>query len=356
MRHGAVATIACDESASEGENLVASTHPVFVHGSTDLAIDDAQEFIAALRAATNAQAREMKSSAVLRPRNRDALLRALTSLEGHGNIYFVDKSYFLTAKLIALTVAEFGERLGLDVHHSGFGRYMADLLHRDAEAAVGTTSWNAVLSTFNNVVRSYVREGSAAPAVEFFYEALADARKRCSNLRVALILEEVWEARDLIRAYEGATPVELRELDPIAPSLAAVSMTWHMRLGDVPFEFLHDTYSGLSPGVCKAIVASSRAPLALGEISLPRGDLRGIRLIDSKSDARVQVADILAGVGREVARMAAAGTFDDDLQTTVHQMLDFNVMSSGGSPLDRLVEQAPLDYFTAWKARGANRT
>lgn len=356
MRRDAVTTIACDESASEGENLVASRHPVFVHGSTDISLDEAQEFIAALRTATDAQAREMKSSAVLRPRNRVALLRALSSLEGHGNIYVVDKSYFLTAKLIALTVAEFGERLGQDVHHSGFGRYMADLLHRDAEAAVGTTSWNAVLSTFNSVVRSYVREGSAAPTVEFFYEALAHARKRCRNLRVALILEEVWEARDLIRDYEGATPVELRELDPIAPSLAAVSMTWHMRLGGVPFEFLHDTYSVLSPSVCNAIVESSRAPLALGELSLPRADLRGIRLIDSKSDARVQVADILAGVGREVAQMAAAETFDDDLQTAVHQMLDFNVMSSGGSPLDRLVEQAPLDYLDAWKAREAKRT
>jgi hypothetical protein len=129
-----------------------------------------------------------------------------------------------------------------------------------------------------------------------------------------------------------------------------------MRLGGAPLEFLHDTYSGLSPSVCEAIVESSRAPLALGELSLPRADLRRIRLIDSKSDARIQVADILAGVGREVARMAASGTFDDDLQMAVHQMLDFNVMSSGGSPLDRLIEQAPLDYFHAWVAREAEQS
>jgi hypothetical protein len=60
----------------------------------------------------------------------------------------------------------------------------------------------------------------------------------------------------------------------------------------------------------------------------------------------------LAGIGHEVAQMAAAGHFDDDLQNVVPQVPDFNVMLSGGSLLDRLVAQAPLDYFDAWNARG----
>lgn len=89
----------------------------------------------------------------------------------------------------------------------------------------------------------------------------------------------------------------------------------------------------------------ARAPLAIRGTPLPRADLRGIRFTDSRTDAQVQVADILAGVGREVARLAATGRFDDPLQTVVHQMLDFNVMSSGGSPVDRLVERAPLKYL-----------
>lgn len=49
--------------------------------------------------------------------------------------------------------------------------------------------------------------------------------------------------------------------------------------------------------------------------------------------------------------MAADGVFDDPLQRTVHQMLDYNVMSSGGSPIDRLVEHAPLTYMDQWRAR-----
>jgi hypothetical protein len=348
MTSGEVAVIACDESASEGENLMGSAHPVFVHGSVNLTLDDAHEFLEGLRVATRTQAPEMKSKTILLRRNRAALLDALPALDGRANIYFVDKTYFITAKLIALLVAEHGERYGVDVDGSGLGRHLADTLHRDGPAAVGSIQWSALLTTYNNLIRSYLRQGSTPPAAQSFIAALANARKACRDPKVATILEDIWEARHLTREYEDAGEVVLREMDPMAPSLAAVSMTWAMRLKGAPFEFLVDNYYGLTERVCEAIVTESRAPLSVGPVQLPRADLRGISLIDSKLDARVQVADLLAGVGREVARMAVAGTFDDDLQNLVHQMLDYNVMSSGGSPVDALIERAPLTYVEEW--------
>lgn len=65
----------------------------------------------------------------------------------------------------------------------------------------------------------------------------------------------------------------------------------------------------------------------------------------------MQVADILAGVGREVALLAANGVFDDELQEVVYEMLDFNVMTSSGSAIDRLVEHRPFRYMEQWQAR-----
>ena len=41
MTDAEVRVIACDESASEGENLIASRHPVFVHASVNLTMEDA---------------------------------------------------------------------------------------------------------------------------------------------------------------------------------------------------------------------------------------------------------------------------------------------------------------------------
>jgi hypothetical protein len=152
----------------------------------------------------------MKSSAELRPRNRAALFRALSSFE----------------------------------------------------AAVGTASWNAVLSTFNSVVRSYLRGGSAPPTVAPFYGALADARRHCSNLSVALILEEVWEARDLIGEYPGSTPVELRgwQLQLLCPRIDYVEHAPGRRPVLLPARHMQR----LSTSVCNAIVETSRAPQLSG--------------------------------------------------------------------------------------------
>lgn len=350
MPNQKVKVVACDESASEGENLMRSAHPVFVHGSVDLSIAEAKEIVDSLHSSTATQATEMKSKVVLRPQNRAALLGMLPTLEGRANIYFVEKTFFVTAKLIALLVAVHGEEYELDVDGSGLGRQLADVLHRDGPAAVGSMQWRTLLTTYNSLIRSYMRQGSTPPTAQPFITALANARKQCSDPHVARILDDIWDARHLTRDYEGASDVELREMDPMAPSLAAVSMTWHMRLGGDPFEFLADNYSGLTEAVREAIVREAHNPLSVGGVDLPRADLRAIHLTDSRLDARVQVADLIAGVGREVARMAAAGTFDDELQNAVHQMLDFNIMSSEGSAIDRLIERAPLKYLEEWRA------
>ncbi|WP_425839863.1 hypothetical protein [Microbacterium sp. PA5] len=345
-----LAVVACDESAAEGENLIASKHPVFVHGSTSVSLEDAEQFIERLRSATRAQAPEMKSASILTMRNRQALVDALPALDGQANIYFVDKSFFITAKLVVLTYAALAARIGVDVHSDGLGPFLTHILHKDGPHAVGPGRWNALLGAFNGLIRSYARAGSQAPSVWPFYMALSDARANCRDIRVAAILSEIWEARHMTLAYVNADPIEFRELDPLAPSLDAVARTWQMRIG-VPFEILHDEHYLLTQSVRDAIVDGSRTQLSVGGIQLPQADLRGIRVVESKLDARVQVADILAGTGREVARMAADGMFDDPLQQAVHQMLDYNVMSSGGSPIDRLVGQAPLTYIDRWQAR-----
>lgn len=339
-----VTVIACDESASEGENLIASRHPVFVHGSTSLPLAEAEDFIARLRAATRAQAPELKSGPLLTLRNRRALLDALPTLEGRANIYLVDKSYFITAKMVVLTYGEFAARRGFDIHFSGLGRMVSDVLHRGGPRAVGLGRWDALLRAFNELVKTYSREGSSAPSVWPYFHALHEARAHCRPGDVAEAIEMLWDARHLALELVDPDPIEFRELDPLASSIDAVVRTWHARLG-VPFEILHDRHSLLTPSVRQAILEGSRMQLAVGDAEMPRADLRDIRVIDSKFDARVQVADILAGTGREIARMAADGEYNDPLQRIVGDMLDNNVMSSGGSPIDQLIERRRPGYY-----------
>jgi len=339
-----VRTIACDESGSEGENLVASQHPVFVHASVNLAVEDASEIRDAMRVSMQAQAPEMKSKTALAPSNRQALLGALARLRGAANICLVDKAYFLTSKLVALLMDARTSEVGVSIGELGYGRLYADYLDRNAGSAVGTERWDAVLGTFNRLIRSHQRANSQPPTVEPFFAALNDAMYHCDDEWAQELLFALWHARHLAYEYEGASKVELRELDPLMPTMTAVARTWAMRIGDTPFEFLADMYSGLTPEVRRYIVDAARMPLFVGDRPLPVPDLRGVTVADSRSDARIQIADVLAGVGREIGRLAFAGCFDDELQVAVHEMLDINIMASTGSPLDVLVERRPLPY------------
>lgn len=49
-----------------------------------------------------------------------------------------------------------------------------------------------------------------------------------------------------------------------------------------------------------------------------------------------------------------SGTFDDELESAVHEMLDINVMASSGSPLDVLVDRRPLHSRDEWVAADWN--
>ena len=223
-----VAIIACDESASEGENLMASTHPVFVHGSVNISIERATELRDELRAATGSQATEVKSKVALAPRNRAALLSLMSEVQNDANIYFVEKSFFIAGKLIDLLVAEYGITRGVDIAAIGLGRELTVHLHDNAAAAVGADRWNTLLTTYNSLIRSYLRADATPPSVQPFFSALDDARANCSDKKIQRILDDIGEAREIARDYEGVSRVDLRELDPMAPSLASVSMTWAM--------------------------------------------------------------------------------------------------------------------------------
>lgn len=343
-----VSVIGCDESGSEGESLVASHHPVFVHASVNLPQDAAIDLRDRMRAATRTQASEMKSKTALLLKNRAVLLEALDQLSGAANVALVDKGYFLTSKLVETLIGPHAEQWGTDIGRSGLGRVLAEQLNRCASAAVGTHRWDALLGSYNSLVRSHRRESANPPTVQPFFDALKDAFDNCTDEDTREVLSMLWESRLFAYEYAGRSEVELRELDPLMPTMSAVARNWSMRIGDAPFTFLADTYSGLTPTVRKYIVEASRIPISVGGYVLPRPNLCGISLVDSRSDARVQLADILAGVGREVARMAMASEFDDELQVAIHEMLDNTVMASDGSPLDILVHRRPLRYRDEW--------
>lgn len=345
-----LATIACDESGSEGENLMSAAHPDFVHASVHLTRERALDVLAELRAAARSQAHELKSKAVMSARARPVLVRLIAELASDSNICLVDKGYFASAKLIDLILAEEAHLSGVDLAITGEAAQLARQLQLRTPVAVGEYVWRELLSAFNELVRRHVRSGSEKPDPSTFFTILDVAREASRDPIVTQILTALWGARHLVADYdqEDDGGVFFRELDPMITTVVAVARTWGVRLGGGPFEFVVDKYWGLDELARAAIVDAARIPMHVGDTALPIGDLRAMRVADSRDDPRIQVADILAGVGRENARLARLGVFDDPLQVAAHEALDFNGMWALGSPLDILSEQAPLRYFHAW--------
>lgn len=342
-----VTTVACDESGSEGENLVSAQHPVFVHASTNVSSEVASGLMNCLRAAVGSQALELKSRTALLPQNRPALLDFLEGVGDAGNIHLVDKSYFVTAKLVSTLIAR-----NPDAWLPGQPRQWADYLDSAGPHAVGESRWSLLLTRFNQLVRAHRRQHATRPTPEGFFDALEDAWRHSRDEYVTELLHQMWmdreDAADLARAPASA----LREFDPMWPALVAVARTWTLRLGNVPLEYVADDYGDIDSESRSQILEAARQPMLIMGRVHSGVDLRGLRFVDSKSDARVQVADIVGGVGREMARLAMSGVFDDELQIRAHELLDFNVMSSTGSPLDVLVERRPVRYMAEWTALG----
>ena len=143
------AVIACDESGSEGDNLLDAHEPVFVLASTNLSLADAEAFMDRLRRDMPTQAPELKSKIALREKHKPALLNALDSLADAANIHLVDKTYFVTAKLVDVLLGGDFVEVGLQ------GRARADYLAGNAAAAVGAHRWNALLASFATLLRGH---------------------------------------------------------------------------------------------------------------------------------------------------------------------------------------------------------
>jgi Protein of unknown function (DUF3800) len=340
--------IACDESGSEGETLIGAADRVFVHASVDVELAQAEEVIDRMRADMRAQAPELKTKTALAARNRSNLLRAIGPLIGHSNIYLVDKYYYATVKLVELLIADAASAFGYDLATSGEGAQLAYALNSKGPTALGSQVWEALLSSFNRLIRAYTRAGAQSPSPTEFFGVLDVARNSCSDDEVSFVLDLLWRGRHLAVDQPGFEPSVLREMDPMATSLSKVARTWRLRLGDVPFEFLVDNYWGLGEETRDLIVASARAELSLAGIELPSADLRAIRLADSKLDARIQIADIFAGIGQEISRQAFDGEFDDVLQVALREAVDADGMWAIGSPLDVLSERRIPEYFDRW--------
>jgi hypothetical protein len=265
---GRVTEIACDESGSEGEKLVGGETDVFAHASVGLSVEAAEACVQEIRDRIRSPAVEYKANHLLRDKNRPVLVWLLGPsgpIRGHARVHLTDKTYFLLGKLTDLLLGS---------------PDAAITLYREGPGTFGQARWDDFLEAANNLLRVKNRRADR-PAEEF--RRVLDELSATST-----ILDPFREAgarAEAFRAQVRDDPQMIPPLDSWLPAIVRAVAGWE---GD-SISIVHDEQLTLS----EERVSQLKAVI---------GDrLAGIRLVDSRSDARVQVADFLAGVARKIA-------------------------------------------------------
>lgn len=320
--------ICCDESGNDGENLMEGTTSVFAHGSVNLDMEAAEGIIAKLRSNTGSRAAEFKSKDLIKPHHIGHVLELLAPdgpLAGRASIHLTDKSYFVVGKVIDLLVEELSHERGENLYNKGKARKMAyDLFEFGPRAFQDPADWVTLLKSFTSLMRLTQRSGEKATVSDFF-STVDKMRHETTKRRVGDILQLVWESRHHAEDFQESIRQgeAYRSLDPLIAAIPQTARTWYELLAE-PLALVHDQQKTLDEALTSNIVRYVSHWQREYGYRVPPIPLRDIRQADSKTDARIQVADVVAGVGRLAATSALNDEANPELLQSVRPFLDRN--------------------------------
>ncbi|GAA4052012.1 hypothetical protein [Nonomuraea soli] len=144
----------------------------------------------------------------------------------------------------------------------------------------------------------------------FIVKLMGDQARTVYDEGPGILGEERWNS--FLRSYNelmrGTRLVP--ELDPLLPAIVRLVERWSE--GGHAVSIVHDRQTALN----------EERIAWLKEIYADSGKLAGLRLVAARSDARVQIADFLAGVARKIASDELNGRGDDVLTGLLRPYVD----------------------------------
>ncbi|MHB9857247.1 hypothetical protein [Streptomyces sp. YIM S03343] len=325
---GDVLEIACDESGSDGENLTGGNTEVFAHASVDLSPEAAAACVRETRDRIRSPAQEYKANHLLREKHRavlEWLLSPAGPVHGHAHVHVTDKAFFVVDRTVDLLLGE----------PSG-----AVALFRDGPRLFGSERWREFLTAANRLLRVRVN-GVATDSGDAFFRTVDELRRahRGADEAAVAVLERLAGTRaraDAWRARTLAAPVPIPVLNPLLPSIVETAAHWSA--GGRPVSLVHDRQNLLTPDRIAWIEEAARRRGVV---------LAGFRLVHSRLDARVQVADFLAGIARRIADDALGGRGDPVLTALLRPYAGGHPVWGGTDRLPGPVPDAHARHFTA---------
>ena len=337
--------IACDESGNDGENNLGGNSSVFVHASVSIPVDVAQGLMDEVRMKTCSRAAELKSRTLLQARNRSVAewLLQHPELADRASLVFVHKEFFTVAKLFDSTAEEVAHSLGVDLYANGGALSAATILYFTAPGAFGPP-WHSLLRAFE----AFLRAPDAGTARHRLGRLTGEFRELLagSDSPIRQLLEPVFigieHLEELSELQLGNGIAErLRTADPLLAGVGATVSEWGTRSGR-PIAVVHDEAKELTAARIQWLKDYLRHPEMVVESNAGLGvEVTDFILVDSKTDPRVQVADLLAGLGRVVAERSAVGE-------------EHSLLSSVGSFQSGLSIWPVYDHVDPQKARATS--
>jgi hypothetical protein len=275
-----VLDVACDESGWEGANLSTGRSDVIAYASVRVSTDAAASLLGDLGGRSGPAPREFKASQVLRRVGRSTVIRLLGSLHGNALVHLTDKAYFVVGRALDLVLGNSAETASAGL--------VADPRLTELAATLTRDRSDAFLAACNAVVR-IEKPWLVHEPVDAFID----------------LVEDLQPARDVAYAAR-ARLLDDRVLhpagEPLIPALARTVLHWS-RGGATDVAIVHDEQSALT----------ERRIRWLERQLLPPDRVLRFRQVDSRTDPRVQVADVLAGLARRLATAALHGRGDAEL-------------------------------------------
>ncbi|WP_454810387.1 DUF3800 domain-containing protein [Paenarthrobacter nitroguajacolicus] len=303
--------IACDESGNDGENNLKGNSSVFVHASVAISTEAAQELMDEVRARTRSMTVELKSKTLLQPRNQAVAQWLLEhpELTDRCSLLYVHKQFFTVSKLFDSTAEEVAHAFGEDMYGNGAALSAATILFFAGPGAFGP-QWFALLDAFEAFLRSATADIARRRLDELvtrFLDILTTSESPVRDfLEMAFTGVQHLEGLSRLQLGEGIAE-RLRTADPLLAALGGTVNEWKIRSGR-PIALVHDDAKELTPARVERLKDAIQHPERVAASMAGTGaDVTDIRLVDSKADPRVQVADLLAGLGRAVAEGLLAG-------------------------------------------------
>lgn len=307
--------VACDESGWEGSNLATGRSDVIAYASVRLSVESAAERIQELRGRAGHPAAEYKASHLLRADRRSAvtwLLGPGGALGDNARVHLTEKAYFVVGRVLDLVLGCSADAATAGLHADERVRDMALVLCREGPALFGDDRWRGFLVASNRVLRTNKPRDVREP-VDAFVDLVEVLHGLDGTGRAGAVLAELRRARSDAYAARAAL-LERRvlqpALEPLIPALARTILHWTRSQPGV--SVVHDEQSALTKRRMEWL--EQRLP--------PRGRFVLFRQVDSRSDPRVQVADLLAGVARRVAADELHGRRDAELGELLRPYVD----------------------------------